>query len=93
MAQDVQQGIDDEMGGFFEKGVGIQRQQNPAYEIIYTITEDAANYMATVQVRARVRGHRYGLNDTVVYTGMGYAGAAGKGKVVTYVVRAPKAVP
>ena len=26
MVQDVQQGIDDEVGGFFEKGVGVQRQ-------------------------------------------------------------------
>lgn len=61
--------------------MAVQTNQNPPYTIAYTVTETPELYEVTVAVTAK---HT---------SAPGYVGVAKKGKVVTYVVQAPKAAP
>jgi hypothetical protein len=63
-------------------GVGVQTRPSPPYTITYTVEDNGgASKTVTVRVRAKTTGSNK------------YVGVAKQGKVVEYVVQAPKAGP
>lgn len=64
-------------------GMGVIERQNPPYNVVYTVADGGTTWDVTVQVTPW-------QSSTNAYS---YIGVAKKGKVVTYVVQAPKAAP
>lgn len=62
-------------------GMGVIERANPPYQVTYTVADGGTTWDVTVQVRARQT------------SASNYVGVAKKGKVVTYVVQAPKSAP